>query len=62
MRATADSEHPFASCEVMRSHYGPLVQMRGAVTVLIHLVSSLLKALFDPLESRALHSPPQLRL
>src|SRR6056300_139133 len=30
MRATAGSDHPFASCEVMRSHYGPLGRTRGA--------------------------------
>ena len=30
MRATAGSDHPFASCQVMRSHYGPLGRTRGA--------------------------------
>jgi hypothetical protein len=30
MRATVGSDHPFASSEVIRSHYGPLGRTRGA--------------------------------
>ena len=43
MRATAGSDHPFASCEVMRSHYGPLVQTSGAAAVVSEQCSQCLE-------------------